>query len=226
MRVPLSWLKEYVDITLPVEELAERLTLAGLEVAAIERIGAEWDRDKIFVGEILEVKPHPNADRLVLAVVNYGRGAPMTVVTGAPNIRVGEKGHKVAFATVGARLIDGYSEEKRYMTLKPSKIRGVPSEGMVCSEKELGISDDHEGIILLEDDAPVGMPLVDYLGPTWRGACPSSAWPARWRRLPANGPAFPSLRPWPKARPLTARLRFSLRTPTCATATRPCWCAA
>ena len=164
MRVPLSWLKEYVDITLPVEELAERLTLAGLEVAAIERIGAEWDRDKIFVGEILEVKPHPNADRLVLAVVNYGRGAPMTVVTGAPNIRVGEKGHKVAFATVGARLIDGYSEEKRYMTLKPSKIRGVPSEGMVCSEKELGISDDHEGIILLEDDAPVGMPLADYLG--------------------------------------------------------------
>ncbi len=164
MRVPLSWLKEYVDITLPVEELAERLTLAGLEVASIERIGAEWDRDKIFVGEILEVKPHPNADRLVLAVVDYGRGAPMTVVTGAPNIRVGEKGHKVAFATVGARLIDGYSEEKRYMTLKPSKIRGVPSEGMVCSEKELGISDDHEGIILLEDDAPVGVPLADYLG--------------------------------------------------------------
>ena len=164
MRVPLSWLKEYVDITLPLEELAERMTLAGLEVASIERVGADWDRDKIFVGEIVEVKPHPNADRLSIAIVNYGHGAPMSVVTGAPNIRVGDRGQKVAFATVGARLIDGHSEERVYMTLKPSKIRGIPSEGMVCSEKELGLSDDHEGIIVLEDEAPVGMPLADYMG--------------------------------------------------------------
>jgi phenylalanyl-tRNA synthetase beta chain len=164
MRVPLSWLKEYVDITLPLEELAERMTLAGLEVASIERIGADWDRDKIFVGQIVAVKAHPNADRLTIAVVDYGHGAPMSVVTGAPNIHVGDKGQKVAFATVGARLIDGHSEELRYATLKPSKIRGIPSEGMVCSEKELGLSDDHEGIILLEDDAPVGMPLADHMG--------------------------------------------------------------
>jgi phenylalanyl-tRNA synthetase beta chain len=166
MRVPIGWLKDYVDVTLPITELAERMTLAGLEVAAIEHIGAEWDRDKIFVGEIVEVRPHPNADRLTIAVVEYGTGEPMAVVTGAPNIRVGDKGRKVPFAARGARLIDGHSEELKYITLKPTKIRGVRSEGMVCSEKELGISDEHEGIMILEDDAPVGVPLQDYLGDT------------------------------------------------------------
>jgi len=164
MRIPISWLKEYVDITWPIEELAERMTLAGLEVAAIERVGAEWDRDKFFVGQILEVRPHPNADRLTVAVVDYGAEEPVAVVTGAPNVKVGDRGQKVAFAKVGARLIDGHAEELRYFTLKPAVIRGVRSEGMICSEKELGISDEHEGIMILPDDAPVGMPLADYLG--------------------------------------------------------------
>jgi phenylalanyl-tRNA synthetase beta chain len=164
MRVPLSWLREYVDITIPVQDLAERLTMAGLEVAAIEEVGATWDRDKIFVGEIVEVRPHPNADRLTIAVVDYGAGEPMAVVTGAPNIRVGDKGQKVPFAMVGATLIDGHSEELKHITLKATKIRGVLSEGMVCSEKELGISEEHEGIMILDDDAPTGTPLQDYLG--------------------------------------------------------------
>ncbi len=166
MRMPLSWLGDYVDITLPISELAERMTLAGLEVAAIEEIGSEWDREKLFVGKIVEVRPHPNADRLTIAVVEYGAEQPMAVVTGAPNIRVGDKGQRVPFATTGARLIDGHAEELRYMTLKPTKIRGVRSEGMVCSEKELGISDAHEGIMILEDDAPIGVPLQDYMGDT------------------------------------------------------------
>jgi phenylalanyl-tRNA synthetase beta chain len=164
MRVPISWLKDYVDITIPLEELAERLTMAGLEVGAIEELGAEWDRDKVFVGEILEVRPHPNADRLTIAVVEYGTGQPMAVVTGAPNIRVGQKGVKVPFATTGARLIDGHSDELKYITLKPTKIRGVASEGMVCSEKELGISEAHEGIMILDENAPTGTPLRDYMG--------------------------------------------------------------
>ncbi|HUW95867.1 MAG TPA: phenylalanine--tRNA ligase subunit beta, partial [Anaerolineae bacterium] len=164
MRVPISWLKDYVDITIPLEELAERLTMAGLEVGAIEELGAEWDRDKVFVGEILEVRPHPNADRLTIAVVEYGTGQPMAVVTGAPNIRVGQKGVKVPFATTGARLIDGHSDELKYITLKPTKIRGVASEGMVCSEKELGISEAHEGIMILDENAPMGTPLRDYMG--------------------------------------------------------------
>ena len=166
MRVPISWLKEYVDIVLPVEELADRLTLAGLEVERIERIGDFWDRDKIFVGKVLEVRPHPNADRLVLATVDYGGPEPMTVVTGAPNLKPGMRGVKVAFAIAGARLIDGHAEGRRMMTLKPGKIRGIVSAGMVLSEKELGISEEHEGIMELPPDAPVGMPLVDYLGDT------------------------------------------------------------
>jgi phenylalanyl-tRNA synthetase beta chain len=168
--VPLSWLKDYVDLTVPVDELAHRLTMAGLEVAAIERIGAGWDRDKIVVGEILEVKPHPNADRLTLAVVDFGAAEPLIVVTGAPNLYpyVGRPrpGLKAPFARVGATLIDGHADDGRRLTLKPTRIRGVTSEGMVCSEKELGLSDDHVGIMLLDPDAPVGMPLQDYLGDT------------------------------------------------------------
>jgi len=166
MRVPLGWLSEYVDLTLDVEELAERLTLAGLEVAAIERVGTDWDRDKIFVGEVVAVRRHPNADRLTLVTVNYGEGRQQEVVTGAPNLQVGDSGQKVVFATTGARLIDGHADDGRILTLKPTKIRGVPSEGMVCSEKELGLGPDHSGIIILPDDAPVGKPLADYLGDT------------------------------------------------------------
>ncbi|OQA42746.1 MAG: Phenylalanine--tRNA ligase beta subunit [Chloroflexi bacterium ADurb.Bin325] len=170
MKIPLSWLRDYVDIDLPVEQLADRMTLAGLEVDAITRIGELWDRDKLFVGQILEVRRHPDAERLTLVRVDYGAEQPLTVVTGAPNLYpyasmdLAGREPKVAFAVAGARLIDGHSAERRIARLKPSKIRGVMSEGMVCSEKELDLSDDHEGIIILPDDAPVGVPLVDYLG--------------------------------------------------------------
>ena len=171
MKIPLSWLKDYVDINLPVEALAERLTLAGLEVESIRRIGELWDRDKIFVGQILDVKRHPEADRLTLVRVEYGAGTPLRVVTGAPNLYPyidqdfsGGRGPKVAFALAGARLVDGHSEERKIVKLKPNKIRGIMSEGMVCSEKELDLSDEHEGNLILPDDAPVGMPLIDYMG--------------------------------------------------------------
>ena len=171
MKVPLSWLKDYVDIILPVDKLAERLTLAGLEVESVTRIGEMWERDKLFVGQILAVTQHPDADRLVLARVEYGAAEPLTVVTGAPNLYpyAGQDlsdgcGPKVAFAVVGARLIDGHSAERKIATLKAGKIRGIVSQGMVCSEKELDLSDEHEGILILPDDAPVGTPLVDYMG--------------------------------------------------------------
>jgi phenylalanyl-tRNA synthetase beta chain len=172
MKVPLTWLKDFVDITLPLDRLVERLTLAGLEVESVSQIGEFWDRDKIFVGQVLEVRRHPEADRLVLARVEYGTGIPITVVTGAPNLypfvgrELAGQGPKVAFALTGARLVDGHSEERRIVRLKPSKIRGIPSEAMCCSEKELDLGDSHEGIILLPADAPVGMPLLDYLGDT------------------------------------------------------------
>ena len=177
MRVPLSWLKEYVEIVLPVEELAERLTLAGMEIDSVEQVGANWDAETLRVGQVVAVYPHPDADRLVLVDVNWGGDAPQRVVTGAPNLFVfrGQSlaaGNlpvlKVAFARAGAELVDAYSEQRpRPMKrLKPSKIRGVESAGMVCSELELGLSEEHEGIILLPEDAPVGSPLRDYLGDT------------------------------------------------------------
>jgi phenylalanyl-tRNA synthetase beta chain len=193
MKVPISWLKDYVDITIPIEELAERLTLAGMEVEHIEYYGVAptgtaaihgthetansvqheglvWDREKIVIAQIVEVRSHPNADRLVLADVDYGGAAPHQVVTGAPNLfhlkgqgRLAN-GPKVVFAKEGSVLYDGHQAGQVKMTLKPAKLRGVKSDSMVCSEKELGLSDEHEGIILLDDDALVGVPAADYLG--------------------------------------------------------------
>ena len=171
MKIPLSWLKDFVNLTLSPAALAERLTLAGMEVESINQIGELWDRDKVYVGQILDVKRHPEADRLTLVRVEYGGETPLRVVTGAPNLYPyidqdfsGGKGPKVAFALAGARLVDGHSEERRIVKLKPNKIRGIMSEGMVCSEKELDLSEEHEGNLILPDDAPVGTPLVDYLG--------------------------------------------------------------
>lgn len=169
MLVPISWLKDYVDIALPIPELAERLTLAGLEVEGIDYIGipgAElvWDRERIFVGLLTGVERHPNADKLLLASVNYGPDRNITVVTGAPNIKPGDRDLKVVLALKGARLYDGHKEGRVMMTLKEANLRGIKNDSMVCSEKELGLSDEHEGILLLPDDAPVGAPLQDYLG--------------------------------------------------------------
>ncbi len=175
MRVPLSWLREFVDITHSVEDLAELLTRSGLEVAAIERIGVAgaelpWDVEKVLIGNILEVRQHPNADRLVLADVDYGASEPHTVVTGAPNLYpyrgLGRLSHplKGVFAREGAELYDGHADGKVKVKLKGRPVRGVMSDAMLCSEKELGISEEHEGIIILPDDAPIGMPLRDYLG--------------------------------------------------------------
>ena len=173
MRVPVSWLKEYVEIDVPVGELAERLTLAGMDVETIERIGVpgaelEWDPELVVVGEVRAVRPHPNADRIVLAEVAYGGPQTEVVVSGPPSL-LARRGQsdlhlKVAFAQEGARLWDPYAEQPRIRRLKETKIRGVSSRAMVCSERELGLSDEHEDIIYLPDDAPLGMPLVDYLG--------------------------------------------------------------
>ncbi len=156
MKVSLKWLKDYVDIKLTIGELAARLTMAGLEVKSIQTIGGTWD--DVVIGEVIALNPHPNADRLKLATVNLGT-EQVTTVCGAPNISLGQR---VTFAHIGARLIDPHTGEA--VVLKPAKIRGVVSEGMVCSEKELGISDSHEGILVLPPEAPIGVPLGAYLG--------------------------------------------------------------
>ena len=146
MRVPISWLKDYVDITLPIAELAEMLTLAGLEVEKIDYFGIPgselvWDRERIFIGELLKVERHPNADKLTLATVNYGPGREITVVTGAPNIAPGDSGQKVVLALKGSKLYDGHKEGRVLTTLKEAMLRGIKNDSMVCSEKELGLSD-------------------------------------------------------------------------------------
>jgi phenylalanyl-tRNA synthetase beta chain len=168
MKVPIKWLKDYVDIPISLDELADWLTLAGLEVAVVEQIGDWWDRERIVVGAVRAVRPHPNADRLVLVDVDAGRNEVEQCVTGAPNLfpymGAGPVSLKVAFAMEGAELYDGHKEGFVKTRLKRTKIRGVPSRAMVCSEKELGLSQEHEGIMFLPDDAPVGMPLADYLG--------------------------------------------------------------
>ncbi|MBC7235981.1 MAG: phenylalanine--tRNA ligase subunit beta [Chloroflexi bacterium] len=164
MRVPLGWLQEYASWDVSLAQLEERLTLGGLEINAVEHVGEQWDPTKIFVGQVVSVRPHPNADRLVLATVDYGQGDPLEVVTGAPNLKVGDAGQKVVFALEGARLIDPYADTLQYKTLKKTKIRGVESRGMVCSEKELGLSEEHTGILILPDDAPVGKPFREYWG--------------------------------------------------------------
>ena len=156
MKVPISWLRDYVKVDLPVNELAERLTMAGSEVKGIAEVGGSWQG--IVVAEITDIKPHPNADRLRLVTVNLG-DKQATVVCGAPNLKLGDK---VAFAPVGARLIDSHSGQET--VLKKAKIRGVVSTGMVCSEKELGISDEHEGILVLPPEAAVAAPLTDLMG--------------------------------------------------------------
>jgi phenylalanyl-tRNA synthetase beta chain len=188
MKLPISWLKDYIDLDgLSVEEIARKLTLAGLEVDEIKYAGLPmpvdkdgerhefktsgvgWDRDKLVVAEIREVNPHPNADRLTLLDLYDGQ-QNQTVLTGAPNIfhlkGTGKlaKPIKVAYAKEGSTIYDGHADGLVLTTLKRAKIRGVESYSMVASEKELGISEEHEGIIILDDDAPVGMPLADYMG--------------------------------------------------------------
>ena len=188
MKIPLSWLKDFIDLDgLSVEDIARKLTLAGMEVDEILYVGLPmpvykegekhefktngigWDKEKLVVAEIREVKAHPNADKLTLLDLYDGQ-QEQVVLTGAPNIfhlkGIGklEKPIKVAYAKEGTTLYDGHAEGQVLMTLKRAKIRGVDSYSMVCSEKELGITEESDGIIILDDDAPVGMPLADYMG--------------------------------------------------------------
>src|SRR6201984_1257195 len=148
MKLTFGWLKEPLDTARSLGEIADKLTMIGLEVERIE------DKAKLFapfvIARVIEAKPHPNADRLRVCVVDPGDAKPIQVVCGAPNARTGMKG---VFAPVGA-FIPG-----KNLTLGVGKIRDVESRGMLVSAFELQISDDHEGIIELPDDAPVGANL-------------------------------------------------------------------
>lgn len=158
-RAPLSWLRDYIEINVTPQELARRLTLAGQEVEHIITIGDEWEN--IYTAQVTKLSQHPNADRLNLATVQYGAGQEITVVTGAPNIA---EGQKVVLGLIGSRYLDQHQSPAKWSRLKPAKIRGVQTEGMVMSEAELALSEEHEGIIVLDPQTPLGLPIKDILG--------------------------------------------------------------
>src|SRR5947209_7531192 len=151
MKVPMSWLKEYVDVTMSPGELGHMLTMAGLEVEAIEYIGAEWG-NKIVTAQITHLEKVAKSDHLSYARVNTGSGE-FGVICGAPNIKEGDK---VPLALVGAK-VGG-------ITIGKKKSMGYVSEGMLCSPRELGLGNDHSGIYILDPETEVGQKLVDVLG--------------------------------------------------------------
>ena len=152
MLISLNWLKQYIDLDgIEINEMENALTMIGQEVEKIDIVGGNLD--KVVVAHLEEVKKHPNADSLTLCKVNNGKEI-LQIVCGATNHKTGDK---VALAQVGARL-------KEDFTIKKGKIRGEESNGMLCSEDELGIGSDKDGIIILPEDAPIGVPFKDYLG--------------------------------------------------------------
>ena len=150
MKFSEKWLREWVNPPLSTDDLVSQITMAGLEVDGVEPVADKLSQ--VVVGEIVDTKPHPNADKLQVCLVSKG-DETVQVVCGAPNARVGLK---VPFALVGAKLDD--------FKIKKAKLRGVESFGMLCSERELGLSDQHEGLMELPADAPLGSDINDYLG--------------------------------------------------------------
>lgn len=152
MKISINWLRRYVDVPWDAEEMARRLTLAGLEVESVEPFGVA--PEGVRIARVVEAEQHPNADRLRVAQVDIGGGERMRVVCGASNCRAGIR---VAYAELGATLPNG-------TTIQQAEIRGVESFGMLCSEDELGLSDERApGIMELAEDAPVGQPLTSWV---------------------------------------------------------------
>jgi len=139
VKVDLNWLQDYVDIDRPLEEIRDMLTEAGLECQIVE--SGPRVPEGVIVGEVVSVENHPNADKLSVCFVNTGEPEPAQIVCGAPNVAAGQK---VPVATVGTSLTPEF-------TLKKAKLRGVTSNGMICAEDELGLSEDHSGIMILDE---------------------------------------------------------------------------
>jgi len=152
VRVPLSWLRDYVDVQLTPEQLAERLTLLGMEVKGVEAWGSDWQN--VVVGELLSVEKHPRADRLSLTRVTMGSGEPLEIVCGATNIAAGQR---IPVALPGAVLPGDRRIER-------TEKMGVVSNGMLCSGDELHLTGDADGILILPSDTPLGIPLADLYG--------------------------------------------------------------
>jgi phenylalanyl-tRNA synthetase beta chain len=163
MRVPLSWIRDFNDCELPAEEIAKILTRAGLEVEAIERIGV-YSR-QVLAAEVLAVEEVPGARELRAVEVALGGERRATAVTGAPNVAAGAVGRKVPAALPGARLIDAKAERFAVVEVAARELRGIASGAVLCSQKELGIADDHSGVLFLDDRAAPGAPVAEILRP-------------------------------------------------------------
>src|SRR5437016_3394693 len=149
MKFSVNWLREFVELPPSVDGLAELLTMSGVEIEGIEKRGTDFDH--VVVAQVTESKPHPNADRLTVCVVDDGSGTKRQIVCGAKNYRVGDK---VSLALPGAELTGG-------LKIRASKLRGVESEGMLCSAKELGVAEDAAGLLILSPEAKIGTPIRD-----------------------------------------------------------------
>ena len=157
MNISYKWLKEYVDFDLTAQEVADALTSIGLEVDAVEEVQSiRGGLQGLVVGHVLTCEPHPNSDHMHVCIVDLGT-EQQQIVCGAPNVAAGQK---VIVATLGTKLYDGDQE----FTIKKSKLRGVESNGMICAEDEIGVGESHDGIIVLPEDTPVGMPAAQYFG--------------------------------------------------------------
>ena len=156
MNISYKWLKEYVDFNLTPQEVCDALTSEGLEVDALEEVQSIRGGLKgLYVGKVLTCESHPNSDHLHVTTVDLGKGEPSQIVCGAPNVAAGQK---VIVADLGCVLYDGDKE----FVIKKSKLRGVESNGMICAEDEIGVGTSHDGIIVLPEDAKVGMPAAEY----------------------------------------------------------------
>ena len=157
MNISYNWLKEYVDFNLQPQEVAEALTSIGLEVGGVEEVESVRGGLKgLVVGHILTCEAHPNSDHMHICTVDLGTGEPAQIVCGAPNVAAGQK---VIVATLGTVL---YGPEGESFTIKRSKLRGVESLGMICAEDEIGIGQSHDGIMILPEETPIGMPAAEY----------------------------------------------------------------
>src|SRR5881296_1919014 len=156
MKVTLNWLKQYVDFDWSPEELSEQLTMLGIEVEGVQKLGGEFEG--VVVAQVLTCDKHPNADKLSLCRVNDGKGERQ-IVCGAHNFKAGDK---VPLILPGYSLPAKPGEQP--LTIKVGKIRGVESQGMMCSPQELGLGDSTEGLLILREDAKVGQPFAEYLG--------------------------------------------------------------
>ena len=156
MNISYKWLKEYVDFDLTAQQVCDALTSTGLEVDALEEVQSiKGGLKGLYVGKVLTCEAHPNSDHLHVTTVDLGKGEPSQIVCGAPNVAAGQK---VIVADLGCVLYDGDQE----FVIKKSKLRGVESNGMICAEDEIGVGTSHAGIIVLPEDAVVGMPAAEY----------------------------------------------------------------